>query len=326
MKTIALEEHYQNPTIKAAIEREHAASLEGFARIGTMAERMTRLEDLGAVRLREMDEAGIDMQILSHTVPDASGLPASIAVPLARQANDQLAEAIAAHPDRFAGFATLPMSDPKAAAVELERAVRELGLRGALINGTTRGHFLDDSFFLPVLERAATLDVPLYLHPAEPLAEVRTAYYAGFAPSVSYVLATAGWGWHVETGLHALRLILAGVFDHFPNLQIILGHMGELIPFFLGRIEYAFSQAGVTLQRRVCEYVRQNFYVTTSGIFTVPPLRLSIEVMGIDRVLFSVDYPYSLNVEGRALLDAAPLTQEQKEKISHMNAERLLNL
>ncbi len=326
MKTIALEEHYRHPGIKEAVERRNPTFLKEFAGGGILAERFRKLDDLGETRLQDMNEASIDVQVLSLPFPATEGLPPSEAVPLARDANDWLAEAIAAHPDCFAGFATLPTPDPEAAASELERAVGVLGFKGALVNGTTGGRFLDDPFFLPILERAASLAVPLYLHPAPPPTPVRNAYYAGLAPSVSQHLAAGGWGWHAETGLHALRLILAGVFDRFPTLQIILGHMGEMIPFFLGRIDYAFSLVATHLQRRVADYVLQNFSVTTSGLFTVPPLLLVLQTMGADRVLFSVDYPFSLNKEGRALLDAAPISDAEKENISHANAERLLKL
>ena len=326
MKTIALEEHYRHPGIKEAVARRHPAFLKGFAGGGILAERFRKLDDLGDTRLQDMNEAAIAIQVLSHTFPATEGLLPSEAVPLARDANDWLAEAIAAHPDRFAGFATLPTPDPEAAASELERAVRVLGFKGALVNGTTGGRFLDDPLFLPVLERAASLAVPLYLHPAEPPAPVRNAYYAGLAPSVSQHLAAGGWGWHAETGLHALRLILAGVFDRFPTLQMILGHMGEMLPFFLGRIDYALSPVATHLQRRLADYVLHNFSVTTSGLFAIPPLLLVLQTMGADRVLFSVDYPFSLNTEGRAFLDTAPLSAVEKENLSHANAERVLKL
>jgi predicted TIM-barrel fold metal-dependent hydrolase len=326
MRTIAIEEHYIDADIKNAVSRRNPTFMKGLAGVGIMADRLPKLEQLGEVRLQEMDAAGIDVQVLSHTTPATEVLPSSEAVPLAREANDRLATVIAAHPDRFAGFATLPTPDPEAAADELERAVRFLGLKGAMINGHVAGQFLDDPHFLPIFERAASLGVPLYLHPTEPPLAVKEAYYAGLAPALSHTLATSGWGWHTEAGLHALRIILAGVFDRFPGLQMILGHLGELIPFYLGRIDYALSPSATHLQRRVADYVLQNFSVTTSGLFTSPPLRLSLEIMGVDRVLFAVDYPYSLNTEGRAFLDQAPLSFAEKKKISSENAEKLLKL
>ena len=291
-----------------------------------VAEQQAKLADLGATRLRDMDAGGIDLQVISHTVSGIVFLPGSEDVRLARAANDQLAAAVAAHPDRFAGFATLPMTDPEAAADELERAVRSLGFKGAMINGTTNGRFLDDPSFLPILERAVALDVPIYIHPAEPPATVREAYYSGFDPAVNYSLSTAGWGWHSEVGIHALRLILAGVFDRLPTLQIIIGHMGEMIPFMLARINNVLTPVAKHLQHAVPDYFLQNFYITTSGFFTDPPLLLALQTMGADRIIFSVDYPYSANEQGRVFLDSASISPADKEKISHLNAERLLKL
>jgi uncharacterized protein len=208
----------------------------------------------------------------------------------------------------------------------LERAVRSLGFKGAMINGTTNGHFLDDPAFLPILERAVALDVPIYIHPAVPPAAVREAYYTGFDQAVNFVLSTAGWGWHSEVGIHALRLILAGVFDRLPSLQIIIGHMGEMIPFMLARIDNVLTPVAKHLQRAVPEYFLQNFSITTSGFFTDPPLLLALQIMGAERIIFSVDYPFSTNEQGRAFLDRASISPAEKEKISHLNAERLLKL
>jgi predicted TIM-barrel fold metal-dependent hydrolase len=287
---------------------------------------MAQLQDLGTGRLADMDATGISMQVLSHTGPATQTLDAASAVPLAREANDALAQAVAAHPDRFAGFATLPTPDPRAAASELERAVTTLGFKGALINGHTHGRFLDDRAFWPILETAEGLGVPIYLHPTEPVAAVRDAYYAGFDPAVSQLLATSGWGWHIETGLHALRLILAGVFDRFPRLQFIIGHMGEAVPFMLARTNTVLNQSVTRLPRSVEDYFLAHFHVTNSGFFTNPPLLCTLPVVGIDRMLFAVDYPFSTNEEGIGFLDTAPLSQEDRERIAHGNAERLLRL
>ena len=195
-----------------------------------------------------------------------------------------------------------------------------------MINGTTNGRFLDDPSFLPILERAAALDVPIYIHPEVPPAAVQEAYYSGLDPEVNFSLSTAGWGWHSEVGLHALRLILAGVFDRLPTLQIIIGHMGEMIPFMLARSNNVLMRVAKHLQRTVSEYFLQNFSITTSGFFSDPPLLLALQVIGVDRIIFSVDYPYSSNEQGRAFLDSASLSPADKEKISHLNAERLLKL
>ena len=258
--------------------------------------------------------------------PATQQLDAAVAVPLARDANDRLAAAVAAHPGRFAGFATLPTADPAAAAAELDRAVTSLGFKGAMIHGHTRGRFLDDRAYLPILERAAVLDVPIYLHPTFPAPQVMQAYYGGFDAPVSGALATAGWGWHAETGLHALRMVLGGVFDRFPRLRVIVGHMGEHIPFSLARADERLSPVATHLNRRVGEYFQENFYITTSGYFTDPPLLCALMVLGADRIMFSVDYPYSDNAAGRAFLDRAPISAADREKIAHGNAERLLRM
>jgi predicted TIM-barrel fold metal-dependent hydrolase len=276
--------------------------------------------------LQDMDTSGIDLQVLSDIGSSLAPRSGDAGVQLTRESNDQVAEAIAAHPDRFAGFATLPMTEPGAAAGELERAVRSLGLQGAMIFGTTNGRFLDDPAFLPVLERAAALSVPIYLHPTMPPAPVREAYYTGLDPAVGFVLSTSGWGWHSEVGIHALRLILAGVFDRLPTLQIIIGHMGEMIPFMLARIDDTLTPMAKQLQQPVSEYFLHHFHITTSGFFTDPPLLLAMQVMGADRIMFSVDYPFSTNEQGRAFLDHASLSPADKEKISHLNVERLLSL
>ena len=195
-----------------------------------------------------------------------------------------------------------------------------------MIFGLTEGRFLDDPIFLPVLQRATDLDVPIYLHPSEPPASVREAYYTGFNPAIGIMLATAGWGWHSEAGIHAIRMVLAGVFDRLPNLQIVIGHMGEMIPFMLARFDEMFTPLAKHLQHPVTDYFLHNFHITTSGFFTDPPLLLAMQVMGVDRIMFSVDYPFSANENGRAFLDHASISQADKEKISHLNAERLLRL
>jgi predicted TIM-barrel fold metal-dependent hydrolase len=325
MRTIAIEEHFLAKGFREAMQ-SHASSLGGVLHPLMTAERQVKLADLGSIRLQDMDLGGIDLQVISNITSVVAPRPLDEGVQLAREANDQLAEACAAHSDRFAGFATLPMTKPEAAADELERAVRSLGLKGPMIYGTTNGRFLDDPAFLPVLERAAALSVPIYLHPAEPSTPVREAYYTGLDPAVGIVLATSGWGWHSEVGLHALRLILAGVFDRLPTLQIIIGHMGEMIPLMLARIQDMLTPVAKQLQQPVPEYFLHNFHMTTSGFFTDPPLLLALQVVGADRIIFSVDYPFSANEQGRAFLDHASISPADKEKISHLNAERLLGL
>ncbi len=328
MRTIAIEEHFLSTGFAEAMSRQvPTSSRAGSTNDAYMAARDAKLTDLGVIRLQDMDAAGIDFQVISHTAQVTQGsLPVAESVRLAKQANDQLAAAVAAHPTRFAGFAALPMADSQAAAAELERAVRDLGFKGAMINGTAEGKFLDDPSFLPILERAVALDVPIYLHPGLPPSPVWESYYSGFDPAVNFSLATAGWGWHSEVGIHSLRLILGGVFDRLPALQIIIGHMGEMLPFMLARIDNVMTPLAKNLRHPVPEYFVRNFHITTSGFFTDPPLLLALQIIGADRIIFSVDYPYSSNQQGRAFLDGASISSDDKEKITHLNVERLLKL
>jgi predicted TIM-barrel fold metal-dependent hydrolase len=320
MRVISLEDHFWTPAIAHAI----GALRNPDAASGRPLE--ADLEDLGERRLAAMDAAGIDLQVISHTTPGVQHLDAETAVPLAREANDRLAGAVARRPDRFAGFATLPTSAPQAAADELERSVTDLGFKGAMVNGHTNGRFLDDPAFEVLLGRAERLGVPLYLHPAEPVPAVRDAYYDGFDPAVRWFLSAAAWGWHAETGLHVLRMVLGGVFDRHPGLQLVIGHMGEMLPFMLERIDDNLPPNVTGLDRLPSEYILANVHITTSGLFSVPPLLCTLMVFGADRVLFSVDWPYAPNDAGRRLLDTAPLSPADLERLAHGNAERLLGL
>jgi predicted TIM-barrel fold metal-dependent hydrolase len=325
MHLITLEEHYRAPMLRAA---SHPAGFDETMDLSPDSEigkQLAKLDDVGQGRIAEMDAADIDVQVLSHTVPAAEQFAPEQSVQMARAANDYLAGALAAHPQRFAAFATLPTPAPEAAADELERTVGQLGFVGALINGHTHGRFLDDRSFRPILERAQQLSVPVYLHPSEPPSAVRDAYYSGLEPRAAQMLATAGWGWHVDTGLQALRLILSGVFDELPDLQVIIGHMGEALPFMLARSTRNLSDAA-SLSKPVDSYLAETFHITTSGMFTYPPLLCLLEVLGADRVMFSVDYPYSSNTEGRDFLIDAPISTTDSEKIAHTNAERLLHI
>ncbi len=235
-------------------------------------------------------------------------------------------QVVQAHPDRFAAFATLALQEPEKAALEFERCVRQLGFKGALVNGTSNGMFLDHPRFTPFFETAQALDVPVYLHPAPPPDEVKKAYYGGLPGNLEFILSTAGWGWHVETGMHCLRLIVSGLFDRFPKLKIIIGHMGGALPYYIVRADAFLTQSTTHLKRRVSEYFHEHFYITTSGCFSLPPFLCAFQVVGADRILFSVDYPYDSNTLGRAFLDALPVSAEDGAKISHGNAERLLKL
>jgi predicted TIM-barrel fold metal-dependent hydrolase len=324
MRTIAIEEHFSPAALQRAVP--DLPEWDPTARYRTAASE--KLADIGAGRLEDMDAAGIDVQVISATISGAriETLDAVSGVAVARECNDELAEAVRAHPDRFAGFALLPLQNPDAAAVELERCVTKLGMKGALINGTINRLFLDHPGFRPVLARADELGVPIYLHPAPPSPDVYAAYFGGLPAGVGDRLATAAWGWHAEIGLHSLRLIASGVFDRFPGLQFIIGHMGENLPFFLARADRMLASYVPHLQRRVADYFHANFYIIPSGYFTVPPLLCALEVVGADRIIFAVDYPFSSLTEGRAFLDSAPISAADREKIAHGNAERLLRI
>jgi predicted TIM-barrel fold metal-dependent hydrolase len=311
---IALEEHYY--------DRELAATFDGPE--GRAPETRRRLDDLGVLRLKEMDEAGIDVQVISHGAPSTQRLDAETAVRLARNANDRLAQAIAVHPDRFAGFAALPTPDPKAAADELERTVTQLGFKGAMVHGLTNGVFFDDKRFWPIFERAQALDVPLYVHPAVPHRAVVEAYYKDYLSDFP-TLQTAAWGFTVEAATQGIRLVLSGVFDAYPDVKIILGHMGEGLPFLLWRIDHALSRPG---NRSVAfrEQFSQHFYITTSGNFSTPALLCSMMELGVDRILFSVDWPFVPNIPGTKWINDLQLSAEDKTKILSGNARRLLKM
>jgi predicted TIM-barrel fold metal-dependent hydrolase len=320
MRVIALEEHFWTPAIAEAIGALRNPDA------GPGSPLSADLADLGERRLAAMDAGGIDLQVISHTTPGVQHLDGATAVALAREANDTLAAAVREHPERFAGLATLPTSDPAAAAEELARAVEELGLLGAMVNGHTNGRFLDDRAFDVLLERFERLDVPLYLHPTEPVQAVRSTYYEGFAPAVSWFLGAAAWGWHSETALHVLRMVLGGVFERHPALRMIVGHMGEMLPFMLQRVDDNLPPRVTGLDRLPSEYVLDHLVITTSGLFSVPPLRCALDVFGIERVLFSVDWPYAPNEAGRRLLQEAPLSGEDLALFAHGNAERVLGI
>jgi len=286
---------------------------------------LEQVSDLGDGRIAEMDAAGIDMQVLSLNSPGVEQLDAAEAAVLAREANDFAAAAVKRYPLRFDAFAAVPIAAPQEAADELERTVREYGFKGAMINGHQRGRYLDDKFFWPILERAESLGLPIYLHPTQPPPAVVEASYAGFAPDVTYMFSTAGFGWHIETGIHVLRMILGGVFDRYPKLQIIVGHLGEALPFMLSRVDI-MTPAITGLRRQISDYLRENVHYTFSGFnFTPTFLDLLLQV-GVDRIMFSADHPYGSMAQARAFLDHLPVSIADRERIAHGNAERLLGL
>jgi len=322
-RIVALEEHFWTPALSTALRR-YGGDDSVTTAVGELDQ---RLLDISTRRLDDMDESGVDMQVLSATTPATQVLTAAEAIPLARETNDRLAAAIAAHPDRFAGFATLPTPDPEAAARELVRAVNDLGLVGVMLFPRSGDAYIDDERFRPIFEAAAELGVPVYLHPQIVPKPVRDACYAGLGEQVELLLATAGWGWHSDAGLAALRLILAGTFDRHPHLQLVLGHWGEMLVSFLERADM-LSNVATHLDRRVGEYITGQVHATSAGIFSHRMLQNTVAMLGVDRVLFSADYPYQLSPNGqaRAFIESAPLAPEEKAKIGYRNAERLLGL
>lgn len=321
MGSITLEEHFSTPEFLEAM----ATVWQGDPILAMWRANQARLFEVGEARIADMDAAGIEIQVLSLS-GSLDKLDAPKATALATATNDRLAAIVRAYPDRFAGFAALALQEPEEAARELERCVGRLGFKGALVNGTCRGLFLDDPRFSPLFETAQSLDVPIYLHPGLPPEEVRKAYYEGLPGELGFVLATPGWGWHAEAGMHCLRLMLAGVFDRFPRLKIIIGHLGEALPYYIVRADDFLARGPVRPKRRILEYFRDHFYITTSGCFSVPPFLCALQVAGVDRMLFSVDYPYDSNAKGKEFLDALPVSDEDRAKIAYGNAKRLLKL
>jgi predicted TIM-barrel fold metal-dependent hydrolase len=323
MRIVALEEHISIAPLVAELESKAVVPRE---RGGNAVALKAELEDTGELRLGSMDKAGITFQVLSVPGFGASQLAPDASPSFARRYNDALAAVVKTRPDRFASFAHVPMNAPEAAADELERAVRELGLLGVMISGQTQGKFLDDPMYAPILSRAEALDVPIYIHPAPPPASVHAAYYAGLSPRVSTAFATSGWGWHAETAVHVLRMVLTGTLDRHPRLKLIIGHMGEGLPTMLARCDDAMKQSMTGLPRTVSQTILDHVTITTSGFFTLPPFLAALLTFGADRILFSVDYPFAKNDDARAFLDTLPVTPDDKVKIAHGNADRLLKL
>lgn len=319
MRVIALEEHFVTPDLAA-----YGASTASIAQPDAWCEASHRLADLTEERLPAMDAAGVDVAVLSLNSPGIQAEPdPAAAVAAAATVNEFLAGVIARHPDRFAGFAALPLQDPAAAVKELERAVTELGLRGALVNAHTQGRYLDDPSVRCVWEYAEGLDVPLYLHPA-------SGFDRPHLLSGHPELKGPMWSWGVDTATHALRLVFGGVFDDFPGAKLLLGHMGEGLPYTLWRLDSRWGfhhHHGIELARgRPSEYLRHNLYITTSGVCSAPPLLCALLALGADHILFGTDYPFEDMAVATAFLAGAPISEPDRAKISHQNAAALLRL
>jgi uncharacterized protein len=329
MRIVAVEEHF---TCQDLLTRIDSATLvrNGWPVPGTpifQAINPPALSDTGQQRIAALDTAGISMQVLSVPGPGAEIVAGPDGIAIAREFNDRMARLILAEPERFAAFAHLPMRCPSAAADELERAVVECGLKGALISGTIDGKFLDAPEFEPVLARAERLGVPLYIHPGVPPEGVRAAYYDGLPDESSFILAIAGWGWHAEVAVHILRLAVSGALDRHPRLKLLIGHLGEGLPTMMERVERVFSAYSSThLERNVARAILEQVWVSTSGFSSMPAFLAAFMTFGADRLLFSVDYPFGNNSAAVAFLKNLPVSPQDREKIAHKNADTLLRL
>lgn len=321
MKLIGIEEHFYTAEIRdawQAIGLEAVDPSVAFHSGGLESRLLNLTED----RIALMDESGLDVQVLSLTTPALHDLGAE-SVKLARQTNDMLAEAVARHPTRFQALATLPVSLPDEAAEELERCVKTLGFKGTMLSGRVGSHNLEDALFTPIYQSAQALGVPILLHPRTPPASVREAYYSGFDQQIDAFFATAGLGWHYDAGIQFIRLVLSGIFDRLPKLQIILGHWGELVLFYAERL--AGMDRVAKLNHPFMHYLRHNLFITASGMFLPHYLARAMEIVGEDRLLFSTDYPYQYRPGGdaRHFLQRCGLAGSAKEKFAHGNWLRL---
>ncbi|MGH6670598.1 MAG: amidohydrolase family protein [Xanthobacteraceae bacterium] len=315
VQKIALEEHFLAP------------GYEGYwqATVGNVDPKvatnlLARLTDFGEMRLASMDEAGIARAALSIAGPGVQSEPdAAIATRVARAANDFLAREVQKRPDRYAGFAHLAVQDPRGAADELERCMRELGFVGAMINGHTNGQYLDHPALYPFWERAEALGAPIYIHPTDPVA---------LSPALEGVagLRRATWEWGFETGSHALRLVFSGHFDRFPGAKVMLGHLGETLPFLLWRFDSRAKLYGVKLTKAPSDYIRQNIAVTTSGMCSAEPLNCTLAALGPDRVMFAADYPFESAHEAGEFMDHVPLDESLRANIAANNAAKYFGL
>lgn len=323
LRVVGLEEHFVTTPVLDAWSRLEPRWRDLSLAPSASGESGRLLAELGPERFAAMEETGLDVQVLSLTAPGVHNLEPRDAVALAGATNDLMAETIASHPDRLRGFATLATPAPEQAAAELERAVTTLGLDGGMLFGRTRDRNLDHPDNLPIFEAAAALGAPLYLHPQSPPPAVRNAYYSGFGDAVDTAFATHALGWHYESGVQLVRLILSGIFDRLPELQVVVGHWGEVVLFYLERVEQI--RTVVELRRPITDYVRSNVLVTPSGMLSDRYLRWAVEVIGADRILFSTDYPFvpASRHGARRFLDDADLTDSERQAIASGNWERL---
>ena len=324
VRVIAIEEHFITPLYREHVIPDEFRKFWLSWRSDVLGHDISeQYADMDAKRLAAMDEAGIDVAVLSFGAPGPQGFGPEIAIPMARDANDRLHEAVRRHPTRFAGFASLPTADPAAAVEELERCVTTLGFVGAMIHGHTQGSFLDEKKYWPIFERAEVLDVPLYLHPTAPHPAVMEAYFGDYEE-----LARSAWGFAVDTGCHFLRIMFSGVFDAYPRLKIILGHLGEGLPFAMHRLQEHSWQAAKRrgLERTPLDYIRENLLVTTSGNWYEPAFLCTLLALGADKILFAADWPFEANKVASSFLENLSISDADRERIASLNAQRELRL
>ena len=320
------EEHVAYPELMnrlpeaAVIEKGYLSRDEPFGRL-SLLDRMSDTEN----RISDLDAVGLTVQVLSYPLAGGDVLPSQESPHWARDANDALARHIAAHPDRYAGLAHLPLTNPDASADELERAIKQLGFKGALVNGATEGRYLDHLSFEQLLARAEQLDVPIYVHPAPSPKPARDVLYGGLPGDLGFWMSTSGWGWHADTAVHVLRLLLSGSFQRHPDLKIMIGHLGEGLQVMMPRLDQQFHQFAV-LDGLPSEILRRHVWVSTGGFFFLPSFMAALDAFGPDRMLYSVDYPFGSLESGHAFLEQLPLDAETLTKMTHKNADELLKL
>ncbi|MDE6669626.1 MAG: amidohydrolase family protein [Muribaculaceae bacterium] len=331
MKIIALEEHLVNKAVGAAtgsIIAQNFPYAQQFRKPNPAdAPNPIDLFELGERRILEMDKAGIDMEVVSYTNP-TQWLTGSEGQDIARQANDELAQLIKPYPERFRAFATLAWGDPAAAADELRRTVKELGFVGTLLSGRPQpgNIFLDDKAWYPMWEALTELDLPIYIHPNYTSNDACKAYYDNMDDQLATILSTYGYGWHYEAGLEVIRMILGGVFEKFPTLKVLSGHWGEMVPYFLPRLDQMFKPEVTGLPGKISDYYKRNVWVTPSGVYDYDDLQYFVCKLGIEHLAFSADWPYVPKTDARTFLTEAPISDTDKEKFSHLTAEKLLHL
>jgi 2,3-dihydroxybenzoate decarboxylase len=320
----SLLETYRSMAAKKSIDDPGFVAL--WNRLGSRGQLVERLGDISERRIADMDASGIDIQILSLTSPGVQVFDAATASSLATETNDQLAEAIRRYPTRFAGLAAVAPQDPRGATKEMDRAVRRLGMKGVIVNSHTRGEMLDDPKFWEIFEAAESLNVPIYIHPQAPPP-------AMIAPYVERGLEGALWGFGAETGLHVLAIIRSGALDRFPRLRLVVGHLGEAIPFWLYRLDYmnktarpAIRTGAASLARRISDYMRENVFITTSGMAWAPAITFVQSVLGVDRVMYAMDYPYQFEQYEVDATDDVAISDEDKKKLFQTNAESVFAL